>query len=383
MGNVKTSRTSGLFTACLLSRRKQFDSTQSIRVSSSSLNGVCIDSCLFGHNSGTGLRRSTTLATRFFHCVDHDTLLARLRQSYGFDSLLYDWLFSYLRERSQHVRSCGKSAAPETIKYDVPQGSVLGPLMFVLYTADIGRIIDSHRLSSHFYVDDAQTYIFGKPDNVDVLREATVGCLCEVAMWMHSNRFRLNQSNTEFVWCTTRWRLQPLDNSQTQLGTKVVPSTTVRNLGVFIDQSLTITSHISIVTGRCFRSLRQIRTIRRSLALDAARTLLSSLVIPRIDYCNCILADLPAHGIARLESVLNAGARVIHQRRKSDHITDVLRDDLHWPPAAECIQFKLCLTVCKALHNVAPTYISNMCVATISAHSCRCLRSADDAKLDD
>ena len=105
-----------------------------------------------------------------FDCVDHDILLARLRQSYGFDSFAYDWLYSYLREWSQHVRSGGKSTAPETIKYGVPERSVLGPLLFVLYTADIGRIIESHGLSSHFYADDTQTYTFGKPDNVNILR---------------------------------------------------------------------------------------------------------------------------------------------------------------------------------------------------------------------
>ena len=86
---------------------------------------------------------------------------------------------------------------------------------------------------------------------------------------------------------------QLLDNSPIQLGTNasVVPSTTV--LGVFIDQSLTMTSPINIVTGRCFRSLRQMRNIRRSLALNAVRMLVSSLVMWRIDYCDCILVGLP------------------------------------------------------------------------------------------
>ena len=142
-----------------------------------------------------------------------------------------------------------------------------------------------------------------------------------------------------------------------------------------------MTSHINIVIGRCFRSLRQIRTIRRTLALDAARMVVSSLVMSRINYCNCILTGLPAHSIARLQSVQIAGAIVIHQRRKIDHITDVLRDDLYWLPVAQSIQFKLCLTVFKALHNLAPTYISNRCVAPTSEHSIRRLRSAADATL--
>ena len=133
---------------------------------------------------------------------------------------------------------------------------------------------------------------------------------------MCSNRLSFNQSKTEFVWCTTRRRLQLLDNSPIQLGinASVVPSITVRNLGVLIHQSLTMTSHINIVAGRCYRSLRQSRTIRRLLALDGARPQVRSLVLSRIDYCNFILTGLPAHSIARLQSVRNAGARVIHQR---------------------------------------------------------------------
>ena len=281
---------------------------------------------VFGHNSGIGLRRChATLATwpvYSFRLRRPRHTLAHLRQSYGFDSFVYDWLSSYLRERSQHVCSGGKSTAPKTIKYGVPQGSVLGPLLFVLYTADIGRIIKLHGLSSHFYADDTQTYIFSKPDNVDILCEATVSCIDEVAMWMCANRLRLSQSKTEFVWCMTRRRLQLPDNSSIQLGTNA----SVRNLGVFIDQSLTMTSHINIVTGRCFRSLRQIRTICHLLVLDAARTLVNSLVMSWTDYCNCILAGLSAHSIARLQSVLNVGSRVIHQRRKY-HITDVLREN--------------------------------------------------------
>ena len=91
-----------------------------------------------------------------------------------------------------------------------------------------------------FYADDTQPYIFGKPDtgNVDSSREATANCIDEVALWLCSNRLHLNQSKTKFVWCTTRRRLQLLDNSPIQLGTNasVVPSTKVRNLGVFIDQ---------------------------------------------------------------------------------------------------------------------------------------------------
>ena len=91
---------------------------------------------------------------------------------------------------AQYVNSDGKSTVPETSKYGVPDGSILGPRLFVLYDADIIKIIPSLRLSSYFYTDNTQTYIFSKPDNLDTLW----GIINKATKWMHSNRLCLNPS---------------------------------------------------------------------------------------------------------------------------------------------------------------------------------------------
>ena len=90
--------------------------------------------------------------------------------------------------------------------------------------------------------------------------------------------------------------------------------------------------HVNNITRSCFYQLRQLRSIRRSLSTDAAKTLVHSLISSRVDYCNSIFYGATDIVVRRLQSVLNAAARLISNRRKFDHITPVLRDQLHWLP---------------------------------------------------
>ena len=105
------------------------------------------------------------------------------------------------------------------------------------------------------------------------------------------------------------------------------------------------------------------------------------MLCSRIDYCNSVFANLPASTIDRLDDVLHAAARLISGYRKYDHITPVMRDELHCLPIRQRIEYKLCLTVFKALHGISPGYIAAMCVP-VTSHALRSrLRSADLDKL--
>ena len=93
-----------------------------------------------------------------FDTVDHSILLQRLQTSFGLNSSVLLWFCSYLDQRQQHVRYCGKQSVTLIVRFGVPQGSVLGPLLFVMYSADIVIIVACQGLSVHQYADDIQAY---------------------------------------------------------------------------------------------------------------------------------------------------------------------------------------------------------------------------------
>ena len=131
-----------------------------------------------------------------FDTVDHSILLRRHRESYGISGVALAWISSYLTGRQQPVCHAGMQSMLEYIKFGVPQGSVLGHLLFVLYRADLVPLIADHCLSSHLYADDTQVYGWSSPSDASMLQANMLQCIHDVARWTCSNRLQLNAQKT-------------------------------------------------------------------------------------------------------------------------------------------------------------------------------------------
>jgi len=199
---------------------------------------------------------------------------------------------------------------------------------------------------------------------------------------MSANQLQLNSDKTEFMWLTSPWRQHRLPTSGSLIGSNVVsPPATVRDLSVFIYQDLTTKTHVQQTVSRCFATMPQLQSIRHCIPTSVFNSLLSALVLSRLDYCNSLLIDLPLTHIQRLQSVQNAAARLIFSLRRSDHITDTLIS-LHWLRMPQWIIFKVASLTYRALHGSAPSYLalSFTCVADMLHR--RRLRSASTEQLD-
>lgn len=159
----------------------------------------------------------------------------------------------------------------------------------------------------------------------------------------------------------------------------VDPVASVRDLGIYIDADLSMRTHVQRTVSRCFAALRQLRQIRQLVPPTTFQTLVVVLVLSRLDYGNGVLVGLPAYLVRRLQSVLNASARLIHHLRRSDHITDALVS-LHWLRVPERIQYKIAVLTFKVLRGTAPRYLGPL-VRVSDLPGRRALRSASTSRL--
>ena len=155
-----------------------------------------------------------------FDTVDHSILLQRLQSSYGFDGLALQWFRSYLTGRTQAVRRGSQQSATTSVVCGIPQGSVLGPIMFIMYTPDLVKLIERHGLSPHLFADDTQVYGRCSPGGMSDLAARISACADDILSWMQSNRLQLNADKTDLIWCATSRRVHRLQPTSIRVGSE-------------------------------------------------------------------------------------------------------------------------------------------------------------------
>ena len=239
-----------------------------------------------------------------------------------------------------------------SLKYGLPQGSVICPLGFVFYTHVVGRILRQHNLQYHIYADDIQVYITVDPCIPGDVACATFKlsqCVKDINKWMVHNKLKLNPDKTGFFVMSSPNHAKCLQDLSLHLDDTVISaSSTVRNLGVVFDQNMTLSQHITSLSQSINWQIRNIYRIRRFIDFDTCANIVRSLIISRMDYCNLLLYGIKQKDLNRLQKLQNKCARLIYQQPKSCHITPLLTD-LHWLRIEDRIKFKLqCVYIVRA-----------------------------------
>ncbi|KAK6181917.1 hypothetical protein SNE40_009694 [Patella caerulea] len=309
-----------------------------------------------------------------FDTIDQSMLLKRLSSRLGVNGAALDWFRSYLTDRKQEVIIDGIRSKQKCLRYGVPQGSVLGPLLFTSYTTPVADIMRRHDLDHHMYADDTQLYVEVDANNKNLAK--LEACIEDLRNWMKSNFLKLNDDKTEAIFFS-KTKLS-LHNSVLVGDVHIETSDYVRNLGVLLDENLKMKRHVSTICKKANFHLYRIGRIRNLLDTDTTKLLINAFVTSTLDYSNSLLYGLPSYLIHQLQSIQNKAARIITRTNIRQHITPILAD-LHWLPINYRICFKINTLTYNCLNNPdSPAYLKDLIHLYIPQRS---LRSSNQLQL--
>ena len=282
--------------------------------------------------------------SKCFDVVDHAKLLQKL-ELYGIN---IDWFQSYLDDHFQYVRMNSPEHGQVTSKparnpIGVYQGTSLGPLLYTIYSNDISLYVESG-VTIIQYADDTQLLVTGKKTDIVSLIHRMEVALSTLYHWFTQNSMKLNSSKTQLIVLGTRQMLRGMPPvSLTVNGSTIHESDRVKNLGLVIDRTLSYELHIDQLVGRCTGLLVGLSHAKHRLPKEMLGNIINALVISAIRYCISVYGTATATSMARVQKVINFGARIVSGRRKHDHISDALKT-LTWLPAQELAKYHaLCL----------------------------------------
>lgn len=314
-----------------------------------------------------------------FDTVDHEILLQTLNTHFGISGIALSWFRSYLSDRTQRIKIDEYNSKPTNVIYGVPQGSVLGPVLFVMYTKPLFLEIDRRMIPNQSFADDTQLYKACVPSEIQSTVLALQDCITDIKEWMTCNKLKLNDDKTE-VLLLHNPRSFPCHEMPSYLRVgefEVSFSDSARDLGYTITDTMSLDAHITNVCRSAYLAIRQIGTIRHFLTEDATRKLVCAFVLSRLDYCNSLLSGCPKYLIDKLQKVQNSAARLIFKTRKRDHISPLLKS-LHWLPVQARIDYKLSVLCHNFFSGSAPKYFDQL----LSVYTpSRQLRSSTDSRL--
>ena len=296
-----------------------------------------------------------------FDTIDHTILVHRLHTDFGFTDTVLQWFSSYLTDRIHYVSLSNHCSAFAPAHSGVPQGSILGPILFTMYTKPLSAIIDSHSIIHNSFADYLQVQMSAPPDRISELLHSMQSCIGEVKAWATANMLKLNDSKTDLMLVTSK-RSKHLHNLPTSIiiGNAQIPfKQSVKNFGLTLDCHLTMNAHVSNIARTCYFELCRLASIRRFLTSTATATLVSAFALSKSDYCNSLLFGSTHDVTSHLERMQNYAARVILRLPKSSSMTIHLKS-LHWLPVNVRSTYKIACLCYHCHSSTAPSYVTDM-----------------------
>ena len=312
-----------------------------------------VDEVLIGFDKQTATLVILLDLSAAFDTVDLNKLMNILEKEIHIKGTALRWFHSFLFGRTQKVLIGNDFSDILITLFGVPQGSVLGPVLFNIYVRNLPKFIHSFGFLTSAYADDTNARIqFSLHFQYYNITQRIPELLRQLSSWMNEFFLKLNPDKTEVIIFSPK-RCEKINGLILEDKSCIRFKHSVRLLGVDLDESLNFERHINELVSSCYYHIRNIGKMKYYLSSKDLQTFVHSVITSKFDYCNVVLFGINKSVIHKLQKVQNAAARLIYKLPKRSSISSVIRQ-LHWLRVDERIIFKMMVIVFKHFCCISP-----------------------------
>ena len=298
-------------------------------------------------------------------------------QDVGASPPVIHWFYSYLSSRYQVVRINTTLSDRLPVASGVPQGSILGPLLFNIYVNDL-PLVPEH-CAPQCYVDDTKLLMSFRLQDQSSVMDKMNKDLLKIRNWCFDNQLLLNPDKTKLIIFGSRQMATKVEDFRLSLlGKELVPVKVVKDLGIILDSNLTYNEHIITTVSACMKRLGQINRVKHAFDQRTLTIIINSLVFSKLFYCSNVWSNTTERNLDKLQAVQNFACRIISGARKFDHITPILKR-LQWLPVRDQLYYRQAIMCFKCMTGSAPGYLTEQFIkrSDVSKRSTRNAQALD------